>query len=317
MRNTLPVAALLALAVGLAGCGAGGTTAPDVGISQDESDVSMAIASDPELVDDGLIEAADATGLDAEPGGAALRSGAGAEALIHPLNFWRHINQVQRRYEFAFADTDSTGRPTRVVVTIHKLMSGSFNIAAGPSDPASATDSARIVRKRLQDEWTRRVMLERGEDRLRRRGERLWRIVASSGVQVTSRVADAPRTRIRSMRVQTAGLDTTLTDPLALMRLRNVLKFDPDADVELTVTTDAPDDVVLLLHREARFRFHSNGDNTYSGKWHAPLREGFRHVGVNALSHGTLFDDEAPYSSQAWIVPYVVRGGEPVAALED
>lgn len=268
MRNALPLA-LLALVVGLAGCGTGSATAPDVSANPDESDVSMAIASDPDLVDDGLIEAADQTSVGAESTGAAA-IGTGVEATIHPLNFWRRIDRVQRRFEFAFADTDSLGRPTRAMVTIHKALSGTFNIAAsGPQDPGAVNDSAKveIVRKRLEDGWTRRVVLERGQDRFGRHGDRLWRIVASSGVQVTSRVANAAETRIVSLRVRTAGFDTTLTDPLALVRLHNLLRFDPDTNVELTVTTRAPDDVVLLLHRDRRFRFHNNGDNTYSGTW--------------------------------------------------
>ena len=31
---------------------------------------------------------------------------------------------------------------------------------------------------------------------------------------------------------------------------------------------------------------------------------GLHHIGVNALSNGTLFDDEAPYDSDAWILPH-------------
>jgi hypothetical protein len=34
---------------------------------------------------------------------------------------------------------------------------------------------------------------------------------------------------------------------------------------------------------------------------------GIRLVGVNALSRGTLFDDEAPYDSEAWLFHFAVR----------
>ena len=37
---------------------------------------------------------------------------------------------------------------------------------------------------------------------------------------------------------------------------------------------------------------------------------GVHHLGVNALSRGAIFDDRAPYDSQAWILPYVVRPTE-------
>ena len=68
--------------------------------------------------------------------------------------------------------------------------------------------------------------------------------------------------------------------------------------VTLTATTEATDDVVVLLWRGLRFRFANNGDHTYTGRWKAPLMRGVGHVGVNALSHGTLFDDLARYDSQ-------------------
>jgi hypothetical protein len=34
------------------------------------------------------------------------------------------------------------------------------------------------------------------------------------------------------------------------------------------------------------------------------------HLGVNALSHGTLFDDAAPYDSKVWIFPFVMKPTE-------
>ena len=100
-------------------------------------------------------------------------------------------------------------------------------------------------------------------------------------------------------------------DPLVTaetgFRLRAVLRFAPDDTVRLTATTLRNDDVVVLQQSDRRFRLHNNGDDTYTGVFRTGLLDGMRHVGVNALSHGTLFDDAAPYDSQAWIVPYVVR----------
>jgi hypothetical protein len=64
---------------------------------------------------------------------------------------------------------------------------------------------------------------------------------------------------------------------------------------------------VVLLRGGLRSKFQNNGDNTYTLAWHAAPRQGLHHVGVNALSHGTLYDDAAPYDSKAWIMPYVVN----------
>jgi hypothetical protein len=36
---------------------------------------------------------------------------------------------------------------------------------------------------------------------------------------------------------------------------------------------------------------------------------------VNALSHGTLFDDQAPYDSQAWLLPVVLAPDQVADAL--
>jgi len=136
---------------------------------------------------------------------------------------------------------------------------------------------------------------------------RRWRIVANSGVKVTSRPAT---TQIVSLRFQAEGLDTTITDPLAFHRLRRVLRFERDDSVTVTATTLRNDDVVVIQHRDRKLRFHNNGDNTYTGVFRAGILLGLRHAGVNAVSHGTLFDDEAAYDSQAWILPYIVRPTE-------
>src|SRR5262249_18578043 len=86
--------------------------------------------------------------------------------------------------------------------------------------------------------------------------------------------------------------------------LRSILRFAPESMVTLTVTTGRNDDVVVLQRAGERFRFHSNGNNTYTGMWQIGMfAPGVRHFGVNALSHGTLFDDVAPYDSQAWLFP--------------
>jgi hypothetical protein len=86
-----------------------------------------------------------------------------------------------------------------------------------------------------------------------------------------------------------------------------VLHFDRDDSVTVTATTLRNDDIVVIQHRHRRLRFHNNGDNTYTGVFRAAFLARVNHAGVNALSRGTLFDDEEPYDSQAWILPYVVR----------
>ncbi len=283
----------------LAGCGKSGEVlapSPTSG-SAEQTAVSDELARHPELVEEGMYESQDQSAV--EP--AKLSGGAGVAAPIDPLFFWRQINHVERAFEFSFGDTDSTGQPTTAVVTVHKRLSGWFNVVTKESTPEGQPTEGRVIQKPLDDHWVRRLLLKRV--RTPDAEFRPWRIAATSGVKITSRDA---ATRIESLRVQSGTLDTTLTDPLAFFRLRRLLKFEPDADVTLTVTTLRNDDVVVLYLRDRRFRFHNNGDNTYSATWKAPALDGVRHFGVNALSHGTLFDDQAPYDSQAWILPYIV-----------
>jgi hypothetical protein len=298
---TLPL--LLAL---LAGCSSQRTVNapgdPAAGTSQDQAEVASTVASNPSYVDDELSESPDSMSVDATGAASAGVGTASAQAAIRPLTFWRDIRDVERRFEFAFSDPDSTGRPTTAVVTAHKLFRGSFNILVADQVAEGSPPEAHVIHKPLVDHWVRRLLLKRVP--LPESGRRAWRIVATSGVKITSRDAE---TRIESLRIQSGPLDTTITEPLAFFRLRAILKLDPGVDVTLTATTLRNDDVLLLYLRNHRGRFHNNGDNTYTAVFQSPDLVGLHHVGVNALSHGTLFDDAAAYDSQSWIEPYLVH----------
>jgi hypothetical protein len=282
------VAAALALAGLVAGCGDNGTEPSPEGMS-DQNQIANLIIAAPSLIDDGLVQTEAQTAL--APGS----PGRTASAPIEPQTFWRDIRSAYRAFEFAFADTDTTGLPTSAIATVHWHLAGVFNIVT--------QSTPRPVQKPLVDHWQRRVLLRRipmeGGDPTRP----IWRIAAVSGVDVASTQAT---THIVSLHVQCASLDTVITDPLAFFYLRRVLRFAADEPVTLTLTTERSDDVALLYHHLSRQRMTNNGDNTYTGILPAGTVEGWRHFGVNALSHGTLYDDEAPYDSHAWIFPYVV-----------
>jgi hypothetical protein len=131
-----------------------------------------------------------------------------------------------------------------------------------------------------------------------------WRVAGVSGVQVTS---NENTTQIQSLRIQCGALDTTITDPLAFIRLRGLIKLQPGQPVTLTVTTNHTDDVVLFHHNDRRARLASNGDGTYTGTFACRrFDRGLWHFGVDAISHATLYDDTAAYDSQRWVFPYVL-----------
>lgn len=294
----LPLLSAVAL---LAGCGKNGmSVAPgsNTSGSPDQVQVDQQLAAHPEVLDDG--------GLSTDPSHASLTTTGGASpasitAAIQPLFFWRETRRSDRTFEFAFSDTDSTGRPTQAIVTVFRTLTGNFNIVVGDS----MTASGHVISKPLEDHWVRRVALRRM--RLTATGMPVWRIVGASAVKITARNASE---QIASLRVQTAGLDTTLTDPLQLFRLRALVRIAPDTPVTLTVTTNHADDIVLLHAADRRFRFHNDGGGVYSGTWMTPDWPGLRHVGIDAITHNTLFDDTAPYDAQQWMLPYVVVGHE-------
>jgi hypothetical protein len=301
----LSALALMLVAGLLAGCskqvasplasGAGATP------NSDKALITSAMAAAPQAIEDGLSDSDFQTTLGGGP--------AGLMTAIQPLNFWRTIQQRNRTLEFEFSDPDPSGNPTTAIVTIRKVLIGQFNILVGPlpGDPPPPTTVARdVIHKPLEDHWVRRVLLKRvqpAQDPL----HPMWRIAGISGVEVTSKDST---TNILSVHIQDAPLDTTIDDPLAFQRLRRVLRFQPGTEVTITVKTKRNDDVVVFYHRDHRFRFHNNGDNTYTAMWPIDLptigmpSPGLMHFGVNAFSNGTLFDDQAPYDSRAWLFPF-------------
>lgn len=294
------LAAPLALLL-LAGCGKSGESLSPAATatSADEVEITQELTTNASLVEDeGLSAIAEQTAAAGTDPSSPLAS---LQEAIAPRFFWRTIREVRRRHEFQFADHDSAGRPWTAVVTVHKRLLGGFHVLTVDSlGPDSVR--RRVVNKPLDDHWVRRVLLKRV--RLQDTDRAAWRIAGTTAVRVTSKDA---LTRIRSLRVEAPGLDTTITDPLEFFRLRQVIRVEPDVEVRLTATTLDPADVVVLYTGHHRFRFRNHGDGSHSGTWMSPALLGVRHVGVNALSRGTLFDDAAPYDSQAWILPYLVK----------
>lgn len=297
-RSFIPLGLLLVVGA-LAGCGKTNNLGSplDSGSSGSsavqQAQVTDEVARQSQLVDDQILEGSDEE-MQA-PTGPGL-------AAIRPLFFFRHINHVSRSFEFAFSDTDSTGLPRRALVTIHKQLTGTFNLTVIDSTVPDSRHRV-LIRKPLVEHWIRRVALQRVH--INNVGDIRWRLVGTSGVKVTARDA---ATQIVSLRIQTGVLDTTIVNPLEIFRLRQVLQLGADAQVNLTVTTLRNDDVVVFYRLGDRFRMHNNGDNTYSATFQNGEFRGTRHLGVRAFSNDSIFDDAAPYDAQAWGLPFFQRG---------
>lgn len=284
----LGIVAVCALA--LAGCGKtsslNSSTAGGGNSGNDEAGVSSALQQSPEYVNESIWQDETPTTLDGEARGTAA---------ITPLRFARHITEVETDIHIEYSEPDPDGRPLLALATIKRHLQGTFNILA-------AAEDTTIVQKPLDDDWTRKIALVRRPLRLSTElGP--WRLAGTSGVEVETRNGD---TRLVSLRVEAANLDTTITDPLELHRLRRIIRFEPGTEVRLTATTADPSDVVLFHGHSLRRRFQNNGDGTHSFAFPVGEFPGLRHFGVDALSNGTLFDDALPYDANAWMLAYAV-----------
>jgi len=290
MKHPRLLGMLALCAFALAGCGrTSSLQSPTSGGTQNASQdaaVANALQSSPEFVDEPVWQEDTPTALGTE----------GTFSAITPLRFVRHITHVESDLHVEYGNPDPDGRPTLANATIQRHLTGEFHILA------MAEDTVRVS-KPLDDDWTRKVVLVR---RPLPGGTELgpWRLAGTSGVDVRTR---GGATRVQSLRIQAgADLDTTITDPLELHRLRRILRFAPGTEVHLTVTTKATNDVVLFHGHAQRRMFTNNGDGTYSFTFPVGDFPGLRNFGVDALSNGTLFDDTLAYDANAWILLYAV-----------
>ncbi len=287
--------ALLLIAVSaLTSCGKSPSAPAGANASADQTLAASVMTANPNLVADDVFGATASTATF----GARVNGASDPAAAIMPRFFWRNITNSTRNITFAFSDSDSTGRPRQADAVVTRHLMGTFNILKAMPGDSMAFDSTHIVHKNLDDMWVRHLHLVRevSDDS----GHTEWRVVKVSGALVTSAGAT---TQIQSLHIQGGSVDTTITDPLQYWTLARTFDFAAGDSITLTVTTNHTDDVVVGYWHDSRERFRNNGDGTYTRVLHIHDGDGgYRWCGVNALSHGTLFDDALPYDSNAWLM---------------
>lgn len=293
-RHVMGACGLVLLALWLAGCGSKSSTAPSAAAS-DQGQVDALVTGNYALVDDGesTTNETQAFAVQPEPNGTF--------AAIHPLFFWRTLTSETVAWDVVFSDTDATGHPQTAEVTVRRHLVGNLNIIHSIPGDSTVADNGNVIHKPLDDHWVRHVEFKRVP--FGTLGQTHWRFSATSLVNVTS---DVNTTQIQAVHVQTSTVDTVLTDPAALFRLRRVLRILPSDSVRVTVTTNHANDVVLLHHADHRRLFRNNGDGTYTIKFLTGPLGGWRHFGVDAIAHATLFDDTAGYDDNRWHIPFVI-----------
>jgi len=306
MRRRL--AAVLAVAAMMAaGCGGKSSTSPSTSSSTDQAQVASVLSAAATLTDDALAE--DPSRVDASalaPVQGELSDPGATQALIRPFAWWQSVTQITPSWTLAFSDTDAaTGRPNTCVATLSKHMTGQLIVI--PASPADTTmaDSANTVRKPLDKTLTREIKLSR----LLIGSAREWKVVQVTGAFVST---VSPTTSILSLYIHSSsGVDTTIYNPLQWISLRHVLKFGTLDTVSVTVTTSRTNDPVFIHRWDWRHRLRNNLDHTYTFSWVTSAWGGWRWFGIQAMTHGSLYDDTLPFDMQAWHFPFRVVGGQP------
>jgi len=153
------------------------------------------------------------------------------------------------------------------------------------------------------------IFKRRGETNLTYRG---WELTKISGAEGTS---DSVCTvEILSVNIQSESYpDTTITDPLVLFDIEDVLTFQTGEEVTLTVETNGmPAELFLHVftdHWPWHFRipFHNEEDGTYTGTWTVQRIPAVRFAVFDLLHHDTIYDDSYPYDFNGWLFPYLTE----------
>ena len=284
------------LAVLTSGCGSKSPTSPaSTAPPGDQAQVTTTLTSAGSLVDDDLEESSIHSPANAlQPGGPAELASA-----IVPYTWWQNVTAVTRSWSFAFSDTDGTGHPLVCLATLTKHVTGSLVIVP-------LVDSLSTLTKPLDKTLTRIVRLER----LALNGDRAWKVVDVTGAFVTT-LAPYNTTHIVSVHLVATGVDTTLTTPLQFFSLKHVIRFAASDTVRLTVTTGGTADPVFIhLNGVYRWRLRNNLDGTYSTHWVTSAWGGWRHMGIQVMTRSSIYDDTAPFDTQAWHFPFRVTQGD-------
>jgi hypothetical protein len=282
---TLAVPSVLLFALALSGCGDSVTMSSPAGTDDEETIRQM-------TEDDGFFElpAYDSEEI-AIPGGESRERGE-----IDPLTFWREVTDVVREREVVIDYEAGTAD-----VTVTRDVWGNLVIVDW--------DMVQYE-KPMHHSGVRYAQYERDPDWAPQQGgqqqgghHRPWILTAVSGVLSQS---DTLTVSISSIHIQSASVDTVITDPLALMPVpEGIMTFDVGEEVTVTVTASPPDALLFLNTPRFRTAFTPDGQGTYTGTW--TVQSSGHHVAcVQAIARDSIFDSEYPDDALIWGMPYDV-----------
>jgi hypothetical protein len=266
-----------------------------------QSDSSPASASDAASVEEAAIQSviSGEEGELTDPDVMYYDDGADgpAGAPIATQAWWRELLDMNKTVVIDMQRSDGDFASASVSVTAEAT--GLLHLVLGDADTRAE------LTKDFHDTGARSLYFERVRTELDHRPNRGWHLVALSGVSIAS--PGTTRT-IHSVRLQAGDVDETITDVTPLVRVVDLLTLPAQTQVTVTVDTGDATDHVYLHRRLLRKRIElvNNGDGTFSGGFMTGNTARARHIAIDVLSDGTLYDDQAPYDNVAWGIPYHV-----------
>jgi hypothetical protein len=312
----------------LAGCaedqvGPGDSESAPVGVSTEQQAIEYYAVNDEFVLND------EETFADREVTDADAGSFGKIDAAVKPLRFGRIVTSITKTAETTFEPGDSVA-----IVHITKDITGIFKILA-----VTEANETVMVEKRFNDVAERNVVFKRvGRNTIRY--WRNWLPVATSLVQGGT-VPPNNMVTITKLEVMTPTDSVVITDPqefylyyrwMNVRELRGVRKHGDVPEftggqqvrVRVTLESTSPDtDFVAVrygflgLHWK-RFPMtlvgerHDGGvytrvyETTRARPVFMHFHRGWFTMGIDAVTRGTLFDDQAPYSASWWGIPYRV-----------
>lgn len=227
---------------------------------------------------------------------------AGTRAEIDPLAFWREVTEIEC-FRQIVVDQDSGTAEAAIERDVWGLLHivDADSIEYEKPFHHSGLRYANFIR---DDEWEapNGPPDDAGNGELRRHRRGPWELTEVSGFLAAS---DTCTVSIDWIRVQSASVDTTISDPLALMSVPDgIMMFEEGDEVTVTVSGPAEGDVVVLHTRRFRAPLEY-AEGTFGGTWIVE-RPGSHTAWIEALAHDSLYDSEYPEDTLIWGMPYDV-----------
>jgi hypothetical protein len=321
MKRVSAVLLTLAVCAGLGVLGCNKETGPGeqapAGVTNEQSAMEYYAANDEFVMNDEI------TFADKEVEPMDYSTFGKIDAAVTPLRWGRFITSITKTVTITVQPGDTTA-----VGKVEKTIVGTLKIRA----KTEAGDTV-VILKPFTDASTRLVIFKR----VARQTDRYWLNWLPVATSLVNGGTIAPNNLIAIVKLTQylpGGDSITVTDPNAFfLRYRWLRLFaggQNDAPeltagstvrlVATVVSASADTDVVSLrygfdaLHgRRLRMKCTgetNNGDGTFTRvfeiSWPVHFHRGFFHAGVDALTKGTLFDDQAPYAVSWWGIPYRV-----------